>query len=385
MQKKIHLLFRIRSMEIGGVQKVLLEYLKNIPKDVFEISLMVNLYQGELISEIPKDIRVYPIGKGKDILSKIKWIRILQLISRRIRLFFYDKFPLFLYKKLHSPPDIEIAFETSVFNSIINSPIKKSKKIGWLHIDLVNTNSDDKVNLKIIEIMKKFDACIIVSDFAKNNFKKYYNIEFPNALVINNPINTIEIQEKSEAFTPTLPKPAFVAAGRLTKGKGCYTLLYVHKKLIENGFKHYVFYLGDGPEKENITKEIKEFGLEDTFVLLGSQNNPYPYFKEADFFIHTSNRESYPMVILENMLLQKPIISTNVGGIPEMIESGKDGILVNCNEEEIYEAMKNFLTNPNLVSKIKEGTKNSKEKFDENKIYKQVITIFENLLINRDV
>ena len=73
----------------------------------------------------------------------------------------------------------------------------------------------------------------------------------------------------------------------------------------------------------------------------------------------------------------RPIISTNVGGIPEMIDDGKDGILVNFDEDEIFEAMKTFLTNPELVKKITKGTKNADQKFDENKIYQQIIEIFE--------
>lgn len=379
MQKKTHLLFRIRSMEIGGVQKVLLEYLKNIPKDVFDISLIVNLHQGELLNEIPKNIRTHAIGKGKDDLSQNQWIKTLQLVLRRGILYFYQKFPAFLYKKLHTKPDIEIAFETSVFSDVINSPIKSSKKIAWLHNDLVNTNTDENINLQIISLMKKFDACIFVSEFAKNNLKKHYNASFSNAYVINNPINAREIKEKSKAFTPILSRPSFVAAGRLTKSKGCFTLLSTHQNLIKNGFHHYIYILGDGPEKQNLIQKIKEFGLEDTFILLGSQRNPYPYFIKADFFIHPSHRESYPMVILENLLLEKPIISTNVGGIPEMIENGKNGILVHCDENEIYNAMKEFLTNPTLVEKLKNNTKNTNEKFNEAKIHQQVIDLFKKL------
>ena len=75
-----------------------------------------------------------------------------------------------------------------------------------------------------------------------------------------------------------------------------------------------------------------------------------------------------------------PIISTNVGGIPEMIENKVDGILVNYNENEIYEAMKQFLTDKNLVDRITQGTKNADEKFDENKIYQQISQVFENVL-----
>lgn len=380
MQKKIHLLFRIRSMEIGGVQKVLLEYLKNIPQNIFDISLIINLHQGELLNEIPQNIKVYSIGKGKENLSKNPWIKTFQLIIRRGILYFYKMFPTFLYQKLSTKPDIEIAFETSVFSDVINSPIENSKKIAWLHNDLVNTNSDENINLQIISLMKKFDICIFVSEFAKNNLKKHYNIDFSKAYVINNPINPKEIQEKSSTFKPILSSPCFVAAGRLTKSKGCLTLLSVHQKLIENGFHHYIYILGDGPEKQNLIQKIKKLSVENTFILLGNQNNPYPYFKESNYFIHPSHRESYPMVILENLLLNKPIISTNVGGIPEMIDDGIDGVLVNYNEEEIFQAMKKFLTNPEFVEKIKQGTYRADQKFDEQKIYQQVTEIFLSVL-----
>ena len=63
-----------------------------------------------------------------------------------------------------------------------------------------------------------------------------------------------------------------------------------------------------------------------------------------------------------------------------MIENKVDGILVNYNENEIYEAMKQFLTDKNLVDRITQGTKNADEKFDENKIYQQISQVFENVL-----
>ena len=108
MEKKIHVVFHIRSMEIGGVQKVLLEYLKNSPKDIFDISLITSLYQGELLSEIPQHVRTYHIGQGREFLSQNPWIQKLQLILRRGKLFFYEKFPQLLYQKLHQKPDLEI-------------------------------------------------------------------------------------------------------------------------------------------------------------------------------------------------------------------------------------------------------------------------------------
>lgn len=380
MNRKIHLVFHIRSMEIGGIQKVLLEYLANLPREEFEISLITSLYQGELINEIPKDIRTYFIGNGKEFLSKNKYIQKLQLVIRRIKLAFYQKFPNLLYRKLHRKPNIEIAFDIPTFQWVANSPVKDSKKISWLHNDLKNTHANENITLHIIALMKKFDACIMVSDFAKNNIKKYYNTEFKSSFVVNNPVNTKDIQKKSNEFNTVLPHPCFIGAGRLTKSKAYDLLLVAHHHLIQEGHQHYIAILGDGPERNKLSEEIGRLGVEKTFLLLGNKTNPYPYFKEADFFIHPSLRESYPMVILENLLLNKPIISTNVGGIPEIIDNGINGVLINPNEDEIYNAMKDFLTQPEWVNKIKQGTKNSSERFNENKIYQQVIDIFKSIL-----
>ena len=114
-------------------------------------------------------------------------------------------------------------------------------------------------------------------------------------------------------------------------------------------------------------------GVEKTFLLIRFSKNPYPYVKAADYFVLPSKSESYPLTIGEVMGLHKTIISTNVGGIPEMIDDGKDGILVNFDENEILKPKKKkFLTEPELVKKITEGTLNADEKFDEKKIYQQV-------------
>jgi len=82
--KKIKVLFRLRSLEMGGVQRVILDLLRNLPKEKFEITLMLNLYQGELTTEIPKDIKLIALAKGKEYFSQNKIINLLQLVFRRI-------------------------------------------------------------------------------------------------------------------------------------------------------------------------------------------------------------------------------------------------------------------------------------------------------------
>ncbi|MDO5614609.1 MAG: glycosyltransferase [Cruoricaptor ignavus] len=379
--KKIKILFRLRSLEMGGVPRVVLDLLRNLPKDKFDITLMLNLYQGELRTEIPKDIQLITLAKGKEDYSKNPLIQKIQLGLRRLKLEIYDKFPALLYAlKVRDKYDIEVSPGYAEFEMVLNSPNKKSKKIGWFHTD-VSYDKDQNRVLKRIELMKRFDWMIFGAAQTRQVIQDLYGVSYPKSSVIYNVIKLSEAREKANAFPVDFEtKPVFSSMGRLHSRKGYDMLMRIHKRLLDDGLMHSIAVIGGGNEMENLQKQRQDLGVEKTFLLLDSQTNPWPYIQASDYFVLPSKSESYPLTIGEVMGLYKPIISTNVGGIPEMIEHGVDGILVNCDEDEIYEAMKQFLTNSELVETIKNGTKNADTKFDEQVIYRQVSDIFETVL-----
>lgn len=377
---KIKVLFRLRSLEMGGVQRVVLDLLRNLPKEKFDFTLMLNLYQGELINEIPQDIKVIVVEKGKEQMSLNPFIKKIQLAWRRIKLNFYSKFPTILYLlKVPENYDIEIASSYAEFDMVLKSPNKNSRKIAWFHTD-VSYDTNQERAIERIEKMKKFDHVVFCAEYIRKVIEVNYNVTYPSSSVIYNAIHVDEVRDKaSESFLEyqNVGKPIFCSVGRLHSRKGYNMLIDVHNRLIKEGFKHSIVVLGDGEEKENLIKKINQLNLEETFKLLGTKINPYPYIKNANYFVLPTRSEAYPLVINEALALEKPIISTDVGGIPEMIDDGVDGVLIKYDENEMYESMKSFLTNPSLVNKIIEGTKNAKMKFDENLIYKQVSEVFE--------
>ena len=377
-QKKIKILFRLRSLEMGGVPRVVLDLLRNLPKDKFDFTLMLNLYQGELVSEIPKNIKLIVIEKGREQMSKNSFIQKIQLGLRRLKLEIYDHFPSILYAlKVKEDFDIEVSPGYAEFEMVLNSPNKKSRKIGWFHTD-VSYDTDKERVMKRINLMKKFDWMIFGASQTRQVLEDLYGISYPKSSVIYNVIKLPEVRKKAEEFIANFEtRPTFVSIGRLHHRKGYAELMNIHKRLLDQNLLHSIAVIGGGNEMENLKNQAKELGVEKTFILLDSQKNPWPYVKSADYFVLPSKSESYPLTIGEVMGLHKPIISTNVGGIPEMIDDGKDGILVNFDEDEIFEAMKRFLTEPELVKKIIEGTESVDEKFDEKKIYQQVTKVFE--------
>lgn len=378
--KKIKVLFRLRSLEMGGVPRVVLDLLRNLPKDKFEFTLMLNLYQGELIQDIPKDINLITIEKGKEQMSSSPIIQKMQLAWRRLKLEIYDRFPSLLYAiKVPEQYDIEVSPGYAEFDMVLNSPNKKSSKIGWFHSDVGYDKDEDRV-MSRIEKMKRFDFMIFGSKQTRQVIEDLYQVTYPKSTVIYNVIKVKEVLKKAELFVHNYNTkfPVFSSMGRLHNRKGYHTLMNVHKRLLDDGFLHKIAIVGGGNEMENLINQRKQLGVEDSFILFDTQTNPYPYIKAADYFILPTQSESYPLVIGEVMCMRKPIISTNVGGISEMIEDGIDGILIKYDEDEMYEAMKSFITNPTLVQKLIDGTENAENKFDENEIYRQITEVFEN-------
>ena len=375
--KKIKVLFRHRSMEMGGVEKVLLSMLNNLDREKFDISLCLNLFQGELRNQIPSFIPYKVLAKGKEDFCENKIVYFLQLVLRRIKLWIYKRFPIIPDKFiLKNDADVEIATGFTMFSDVINSSNKKSKKIGWLHSDLtIDVFAPHRE--RIFNELKQFDYIIYGSQQCRDVLReKYPELKLPEGEVVLNAIPIQELKDKSNEFSVDFGNvPTFISVARLHFRKGQRTLLEAHKRLIDEGMHHQIILIGDGEDYKLLKDKSIQYGVEDTFKLMGTKMNPYPYVKNVDFFVMPSESEGWPLIIAETLILQKPILATNVGGIPEMITHNKNGYIVDYDVDSIYKGMKEFLTNKPLIAEIQQNLKDSEKQFDNQKIFDKVESI----------
>ncbi|EJL67655.1 glycosyltransferase [Chryseobacterium populi] len=380
-QKKIKILFRHRSMEMGGVEKVILSMLNHLDRNQFEFTVCLNINQGELRNEFPDHVKKVYITDGKEDLSKNSILQKIQLVRRRLKLKKAQEDPRFTDRLLKEDYDVEIAPTYAAFGSVLNSSNKNSKKIGWFHSDITLPKLQPLVP-EILKQIPEFDYFIFGSQQTKDILiETYPDLEIPESQVILNAIPIEELKQKAAAFKPEFPdKPVFASVARLHTRKGFHKLLEAHARLLKDGFDHHIVIIGDGEEKENLKKQAESLGVSNSFELLGSMMNPYPYVKNADFFILPSESEGWPLIIADTLILQKPIIATHVGGIPEMITHKKNGYLINYEVDDMYESMKSFLTRPELVFTIKENLKDIELQFDNQKIFDAVEDIIINLV-----
>lgn len=364
MKKKI--LIRIGSLRHGGAEKVLVTFLKKLPTDKYEIDLLLNLYAGKYLTEVPSWINVLYLNKGEMITTN----RLQDLPVKLYRKMYQGVlkcFPRLLYRcKLKGKKyDVEFAAIHGMRDEILRSPLKEAKKIVWIHNDLTQTEFHRYTEAEFRKFFG-FDRIMVISDKIQQDFEKVAQGEAEKRKItrIYNPLDTEEILKKSEtgilsviSHQPSAinHQPLFISIGTVFPQKGFDRLLRVHKRLLEEGFAHRILILGDGYDFENIQRLKTELGLDHTVEMPGFTDNPYPYLKTADFFVLSSRYEGFPTVLFEAITLKKNIIATEVSGVSEMLENGRLGLIVENSEEGLYEGMKKALVAPEAFSEYQKN------------------------------
>ncbi|MDD1553328.1 glycosyltransferase [Riemerella anatipestifer] len=377
---KKKLLIRIGSLRHGGAEKVLVTFLKNLPPDKYEVDLLLNLYSGKYLPEVPSWVNVLYLNKGEMITTN----RLQDIPQKAFRVIYQGilkKFPKLLYHFILKGKkyDVELAAIHGFRDEVLNSPLKHSKKIIWIHNDLRKTEFHNYTDDEIRKFFG-YDKIMVISEHIQKDFESLAQSETEKNKIIRvyNPVDTQEILNKSKVEELSKPMfPTFVSVGTVFPQKGFDRLLKVHKRLLDEGLPHRVQILGDGYDFENIQKLKTELGVDSTAEMLGFTDNPYPYFKNADFYILSSRYEGYPTVLFEAITLRKNIIATEVSGVREMLLDGDLGLIVDNSEEGIYHGMKKALTNPQHFQTYQEKLKDYQMPFSLTNSVEKIMQILD--------
>ena len=375
--KKI--LIFVDSLNEGGVSKVLLDLLENINKEKYDITVMTLYNQGVYIDEVRKYVKYkycFNIPAANDNSLKAKLYR--KYWGGMLRLPESFMYRWFVKEKY----DIEIAFMHGWSTKFISgSNNRASKKIAWVHVDLVTWNRVDGI-FKNLEHHKKayskFDEVPCVSQTVKEGVEKKYNVK--NARVLYNPISREKILKLSNEEIDDIKfssKFKLISVGRLSEQKGYDRLLRIFKKLKNDGLDIELILVGNGNKYNELNEYIVENKLEKDVTLLGFRENPYKYVRASDLFICSSISEGFSLVIGEAMAIGVPIVSVDCPGPNEVLGFGKYGKLVNNNEEDLYNGIKEMINNRALYKKYKNKANERGKMFSINKFINKVESILD--------
>lgn len=173
-----------------------------------------------------------------------------------------------------------------------------------------------------------------------------------------------------------------ISVGRLVPWKGFDTLINIFPQ-IKNKFKDAKFIIaGSGPDKEFLQKLIDKKGLRDYVVLTGGLNRDVllRYIKASDVFVLNTGYEGFSHQLLDAMDIGIPIVTTDVGGNPEIIENEKNGLLIGYNDKNALEkSITKLLENKNYANKLVVSAKKRVQEFSEDRMIRETIKVLENV------
>jgi glycosyltransferase involved in cell wall biosynthesis len=203
-------------------------------------------------------------------------------------------------------------------------------------------------------INKHVDTVITVSNFEKDNLIGL-GIRTEKIKTIYNGVNLKQFKFERKGGQE-IKKIGILA--RLSIEKNHELFIEIAEKLKHN--PELMFYIaGDGPEYTNIKNRIAEMNLQTKVKLLGAVKNPEKFIREMDVLLLTSEREVFPMVILEAMAVGTPIISIDRGGIREAVEDNTTGFLISDHSAEDFSSRLIYLAeNKNIQTDVIENARN---------------------------
>lgn len=276
--------------------------------------------------------------------------RLLKLIPQKL-----------LYKVVFDKDyDIEIGYCMSApIRIVAHSFNKKSRKFAWMH------GYDEGITLR--DSYSKCDKVICVSKCNAERLK----IEAPELSVdyCYNLIddNIVKALGKESCDIEKKAKLTLVSVGRMSPEKGFDRLI----KAVANVANVELWLIGAGPIQAELKELASSLNVLDRILFLGVQTNPHKYTSKADLFVCSSLSEGYSTSCTEAVMLGIPVLSTNVSGAKEIIELAESGLVVDNNEESLYEAILDLSKNPEQILQWKQILKRTRENFSvENKIKK---------------
>lgn len=362
------LLIHNGNISIGGQEKMLMEFLNILDSKKYEILLLIEENNGkrnDYISRIPRWVdykfltteefmnKIEKYQGSKNFLKKLYYSHLLKLKK---------KISLKELKKYLNFSDIIIDYDMGLLRNLHKINLQNKKVIGWSH-----AGSGELLRKKQKrENVNKYDCIVTINETMKNGYLKNYNNK--EIVKIYNFLDFDLIEKKAEEKLEKDYGKYIISVGSLTENKN-HKLLINAFKILKDKYKisEKLLIAGEGKERENLEKQIKELNLENDVLLLGQKENPYKYIKNSELYVLSSKNESFSLTLVEAMSLKKLAISVKSNGPIEILEDNKYGILIENNADEMAEKINYYLKNKDERKKYEElGYERAKDFSKEN-------------------
>ncbi len=367
--KKI--LFVINTLGCAGAETAMLELMRNLDPKQYEVSLFVLMNQGEMVRQLPTHVNVKNATiSDSSVLSKDGKKELNRFILRTMfrRGSLWKNFPYLIrnaitmlrkgkilpdkllwrvmsdgVEPMNEHYDMAVAYLEGGSAYYVADHVQADKKVGFVHIDYGKAGYTRALDKSCYDTYSRIYA---VSDEVKEHFTEMYPEYKDKTQVFHNLVNQTRIRERAMlpgGFEDSYDGTRILTVGRLTSQKAYEIAVEAMKLLKKNGQKVRWYVLGEGEERKPLEKQIREYGLEEDFLLLGAKENPYPYYAQTDLYVHATRYEGKSIAIQEAQTLGCTILVSDCSGNREQVMEGVDGLMCDLTPEGIYQGIVTLL------------------------------------------
>lgn len=335
----VKILFLIHDLGQGGAEKVLVNLVNNMNKEIFDVYVTAIFGGGVNEQFLDKSVHYSTIFNKP--FSGNSQIFKLFTPSQLHRLFIKEHY------------DIEVSYLEGPSARIISGCENASTKlISWIHSNHFSQKEmafSFRNFRETIKCYSKFDRIVCVSQYMKHNFCHWVNVE-DKCSVVYNTVESKAIQNASyENISFKMEKDVInlISVGTLKPVKGFDRLLRIVKRLIDDNYRIHLYLLGKGPLYSDILHYVETEGLSKYVTLLGYDTNPYKYVSKSDLFVCSSHSEGFSTAVTEALIVGTPVCTVDVSGMRELLGSNNEyGIITNNDEDSLYRGIKGLISNP---------------------------------------
>jgi glycosyltransferase involved in cell wall biosynthesis len=314
--KKRKILFTLPNLNGGGAERVIINIIKSLDREKFDIKLLLIDRIGVYFEYVPEYVEIISLDVKRTRNALPKLIKKINTIK-----------PDILFSTLN-----RMNLLVLMASFFINSNIKLYVREPNLPSAQIKNNNFTWWYKTMIKILYPRAYKIVAqTDEMNKEIHKYFGIKKEKIITLINPIDkeTIDknLKDAENPFEDGFVN--FVAVGRLSHQKGFDTLIEAMNGVVKENKKYRLYILGEGEDRKKLEDLITKSKLDNNVYLLGFQNNPHKYIKYSNGFILSSRWEGLPNVVLESMHIGTPVIMAKVNEYCErLIVENNLGIVV---------------------------------------------------------
>ncbi len=390
MSKRI--LFVINTLGLAGAEIAMLELFNRL-KDEYELDLYVLMEQGELVDRLPEQVHLLNRRFSNcSVLSKKGRLEMAGTVSRSLFIhgtvvkllpYMVKNFIDMIKKRriqidklmwrvlsdggmhIDKEYDLAVAFLEGGSAYYVADHVKAARKAAFIHIDYGQAGYTRALDR---DCYLQYDSLFPIAQETKERFLQVYPECAEKTYIFHNLINKDHIIKRSleeGGFSDDYQGTRILTVGRLTEQKAYPVAIEAMKLLKESGCKVRWYVLGEGNERRALEQLIAEYGLEQDFLLLGAVENPFPYYRQTDLYVHATRYEGKSIAIQEAQVLGCAIIASDCTGNREQIVDHVDGILCSLDAKVIMESVRELLLDDEKRNNMKQAAARKQVVYEE--------------------